>query len=641
MVQPVTTTTAALTLGQATNGSITTPGQINSFTFTLSKATSLVLGALADSLNASYPYDSSLTWTLTGPNGFSLSRALNYSDGTIFGAGNPAIALAAGAYTLSFSATTAQTGTYSFRLLDLAAATAITPGTPVTGTLSPGSDTRAYSFTATAGQTVYVDQTTYSGGSLTWRLLDPLGNVVFFDGFYTTPGSFTLATAGTYTLLLEGYVGDAGRTISYGFTVYGNTSSSPIPIDSSGNVQAPDLAVTNVTATATGGIQSGSNVTIAWSDTNQGGLATDATWTDRVIVKRADNGEILANVSLPYTGAALAAGAAAARSTTIKLPDGNDGAGALVISITTDVGNTVSEANSAGTGFTNNTTTLNVTSTVAAYPDLQVTNVSLSPGFGFQGGDTVIAHWTLTNAGNAAVSGNFAEQISIKNLQTGAVIVLKTDTVTGPVAAGATQARTLSFTWPAGLSSTGNFEIDVTADSTGQVVEAVPFSQRTDNTGTTTALSAPDLVVTGLAVTNSAALQSSDTVNLSWVDQNQGNTDTPVDWNDRVRVVNTTTGAVIIDQSVDAGGVLAAGAQRTRTLSFKLPDGTAGVGSLSISVTADQTNNGTAVITEAECQTAPARATTRPPSPRRPPCASTPTSPQSPPSPPPAPAAPR
>ena len=44
-----------------------------------------------------------------------------------------------------------QTGAYSFRLWDLAQATPLTPGTPVSGTLSPANETDLYRFTAAAG----------------------------------------------------------------------------------------------------------------------------------------------------------------------------------------------------------------------------------------------------------------------------------------------------------------------------------------------------------------------------------------------------------------------------------------------------------------------------------------------------------
>ena len=56
-----------------------------------------------------------------------------------------------GTYTLRIDGNT--TGAYGFRLLDLASATVFAPGTPQSGTLTPGNSTALYAFDATAGDT--------------------------------------------------------------------------------------------------------------------------------------------------------------------------------------------------------------------------------------------------------------------------------------------------------------------------------------------------------------------------------------------------------------------------------------------------------------------------------------------------------
>src|SRR5206468_11309779 len=67
----------------------------------------------------------------TGPSTLSLHDALPiWSDAQSIG-GNAVLALLAGNYTLSVSANGDSTGGYQFRLFDLATATALTPGTPV------------------------------------------------------------------------------------------------------------------------------------------------------------------------------------------------------------------------------------------------------------------------------------------------------------------------------------------------------------------------------------------------------------------------------------------------------------------------------------------------------------------------------
>lgn len=592
-VQPVATTTQALTLGALVNGSIGTAGASNLYTFTLAAPAGVVLAALSDSINNAYPYDRQLGWTITGPSGQVASSAFNASEGTVRGSSSPVVKLAAGSYTLAISASTDATGTYSFRLLNLAAATALTPGTPVTGTLSPASSTVAYSFAGTAGATYDFTETSYSGGNLTWRLVDPNNNVVFFNGFTSSPGKVTLPVNGTYVLLLEGYLGDTG-TASYGFGVYPVAATSPVPITPGSGVNAPDLQVTGLAVAAAGGgaIQSGGTINVSWTDSNTGTAATDASWTDSVVVTDVTTGQIIATQLLSYDAGALgalAAGAGYARSLGIALPAGAAGAGQIKVVVTTDSGSTVSEGNAAGTAFSNNTASATVTSALASYPDLQVSGVSVSPAPGYAAGATVTVSWTLTNAGSAAVAVAFNELVQVTNTVTGDTIALQSDAVAAGFAAGASAVRSLSFTWPGGLDSTGQFTATVTADSTGAVTEAVPPGNRTDNAATATFVSAPDLLVQSgsLKVTNTAALQSGDTVTLAWTDANAGDAGAPVTWNDVVSVVNTATGQTLVNQAVDAGGPLAAGGSRARSFSFQLPNGAAGAGALQIAVAVD------------------------------------------------------
>src|SRR5262245_15438167 len=110
-------------------GSIAVPGETDRYAFTLNKDTQI----LFDSETSS----SQLNWSLDGPRGNVVSsRAFSSSDPV----DNFSIApldLVSGNYTLSVQGVADATGTYQFRLLDLADASAITPGTPVSGTLNP------------------------------------------------------------------------------------------------------------------------------------------------------------------------------------------------------------------------------------------------------------------------------------------------------------------------------------------------------------------------------------------------------------------------------------------------------------------------------------------------------------------------
>src|SRR5262249_18758217 len=155
-------------------------------------------------------------WSLSGPGGTAVSsRQFSASDGTSIV--NPVLALPAGNYTLTVVSLFGQSaGAYSFRLSDLAAATPLTPGTPVSGTLNPRDSTNAYHFMAAAGQSFSLARLSASGFAFgdDWRLIDPYGNSLFSTSFDNDGGRLTLVASGNYTLLVEGSINNTG-TFSY------------------------------------------------------------------------------------------------------------------------------------------------------------------------------------------------------------------------------------------------------------------------------------------------------------------------------------------------------------------------------------------------------------------------------------------
>jgi len=159
----------------------------------------------------------SIFWTLAGPAGIHVSnRPFNNSDS--FDIGNPVLSLPAGAYTITIDASGDVTGSYTFRLMDLTSATPFTPATPVSGALTPATETDLYRFDVVAGQQYYFDVTT-SASNASWRLIDPFSNVVFFSGFGSDVDTITLSRAGTYTLMIEGRFNAGSGTASYAFDV--------------------------------------------------------------------------------------------------------------------------------------------------------------------------------------------------------------------------------------------------------------------------------------------------------------------------------------------------------------------------------------------------------------------------------------
>src|SRR4030095_4835752 len=101
---------------------------------------------------------------------------------------------------------------------DLASATAINPGTAVSGTLNPGNASDFYRFDARAGDRFYFDQQSRSGGNVYWRLIDPYGQQVWTNSSFGDVDPQTLGFTGTYTLLVEGYILNTSP-VNYSFNV--------------------------------------------------------------------------------------------------------------------------------------------------------------------------------------------------------------------------------------------------------------------------------------------------------------------------------------------------------------------------------------------------------------------------------------
>src|SRR6185503_10850414 len=123
--QRVTDDTAPLTLGARVDGTIAHTGQSDRYTFSLAADTRLYFDTFTDV---------DFQWSLTGPRGALVTSAsMRFIDGPD---GNPFISAIAGAYTLTVNGPDDRIGNYSFRVLDLGAATPFTPGTAVSGSLS-------------------------------------------------------------------------------------------------------------------------------------------------------------------------------------------------------------------------------------------------------------------------------------------------------------------------------------------------------------------------------------------------------------------------------------------------------------------------------------------------------------------------
>ncbi|MBV8656560.1 MAG: VCBS repeat-containing protein, partial [Burkholderiales bacterium] len=371
-----------------------------------------------------------------------------------------------------------------------------------------------------------------------------------------------------------------------------------------------DLRVSNIAVTpaASGTIQSGGIVNIAWTTTNQGIQATLGNFQEQVVVINKATGAVVAKVSVPYVESAagngpIAKGQSVARSVSLRLPDGPLSAGMLEVSVETDADFSQNENQNA---LAHNIGVADFASTLAPYPDLQVGGLSLSPASNWQAGQTVTVSWNAANSGTGAAQGNWNERVQLVNTTTGAVVADLTQAFTSQnIAAGASAARTVSFTWPAGLNGVGQFQLTVTVDSTKQLVEYnAQGAIAGDNTGTQQLVVGPSIVAQNIAIAQTG-LHDGQLVTLNWTDLNQGSVAVPGQYQDRVTIyhqnVDGSLGAIVSDTAVafdDAGNPLAAGASRARSASFTLPVGATGAGNFVAVVAADSQASGAVSVFE-------------------------------------------
>ena len=241
-------------------GNIELPGGFDRYTFTATAGQRVFADRLAGACT--------LNWRLEGPagSGFASRRLCDADPGQL--------TLSAGAYTITVdtAAGSTATGTYSFRITSVpdpqsftySLGTTVSDGQPAAGAGNiemPGAIDR-YSFTATAGQRVFVDRLT-GPCTVNWRLEGP-GGPAFPSRRLCDPdpGQLVLG-AGTYTITVDTpTTSDATGTYSFRITnvpgpqsftyEVGTTVSDGQPAAGAGNIEMPG-AVDRYSFTATAG----------------------------------------------------------------------------------------------------------------------------------------------------------------------------------------------------------------------------------------------------------------------------------------------------------------------------------------------------------------------------------------------------
>ncbi|MBW4532174.1 MAG: VCBS repeat-containing protein [Aphanothece saxicola GSE-SYN-MK-01-06B] len=213
LVTPTTTTTA-LSLNTPVSGTIAEMGERDIYTFTGTVGQRLFYDALTNDFSKNFRV------RLTDPSGDIVSlNQQHYSDSN-----TPFTLTEAGTYQLVLESTSAfslDTGSYSFQLLDLAAATELSFDTVTTGTLAPGQETDLYRFTGSAGQRLVFDSQTPGFPSANWGLFGPT-NQFLTNQNITTDLELNLTADGTYILAIDGA---SATTINYSFSLITPTTA--------------------------------------------------------------------------------------------------------------------------------------------------------------------------------------------------------------------------------------------------------------------------------------------------------------------------------------------------------------------------------------------------------------------------------
>lgn len=594
--RPVTHVNHALALDAIATDTFSVPGVRHTWQFSLAAPQELWFDALTNTTGA--------TWTLSrADNVLVSSRGFLGSDGLDIG--NSLLDLPAGDYTITIALGLNNTGTYAFRLVSPASATPMFPDTDVAVLLDPPMTTRLLTFNGTAGDQYYFDGRALTGsGNVTARLYAPDGTMLFSRYSTDDEPTFALPFTGTYLLALEGRIYNGSGPVTANFALITNPSKPVDPLFQ--NTTLPDLVVLSPTVSPATGLKSGDAFTLSWIDRNTGQLATSGQFTDRVTVRNTDLNQVIINTTLPYVPGDAGNGpidpaTQRSRQLALTLPAGAAGAGHFSVTVTADSLNQIAEYNAGGTGEANNSASTTFSSSLAAYPDLQVIDLAAVPATGWSAGSIVQFSWAVTNTGPATATGSWVDRVIVRNASRSTVLlttnVVHDANLDGNLPAGGRRNRSAQFIVPAGLNGTGIFEISVETDALAQIVEAQSDGSGEDNNVTMiTVRSAPDLQIGTVSATPSPAAQSGANLAISWTVNNAGSGPVETSFSDRVKVTNLDTGGTLIDtpsgyNPASAGnGAILPGTTRNRSINVKLPDGPTAVGHLQIEVSADTYN---------------------------------------------------
>jgi len=361
-------------------------------------------------------------------------------------------------------------------------------------------------------------------------------------------------------------------------------------------IHAPDLIVESVVAGTAA--RFGDPVSLDWTVHNQGSSKTMDTWDDRIWLSK--DGSLGIGDALVATIPALVTPLAVdqeyvQREVAVPLPliHGLDEGGYFLL-VEADGSNQQTESDE-----NNNVTTRGpIELTYPDLPDLQVSSLNVMETDLHSGGSMTV-RWSLFNASDGAVDTVVPERIVVKRIDNEQIILsaqMSYDPyVQGPIASGASVLCEYVFVLPDGPEGAGQLEIKVMADWTDQIFEYTDTGEAEDNNTAILVVESalapyPDLALSDLTV-DPANVQTGDEIALTWQVENIGAAPTSLSFIEEITLTNTDTGQILLIQTlVDdpaLPGLLEVGQTRSRQVSLTVPDGSASVGQLEVSVAVD------------------------------------------------------
>ncbi|MEW6158988.1 MAG: putative Ig domain-containing protein, partial [Verrucomicrobiota bacterium] len=232
--------TLPLNVGTAVSGVITTPAEMDRFTFSGSRGERLYFDAL-DLDNEGIFY------TIQAPSGAIVRQDFQGNDSA------PFYLLETGVYTVTLESNSDQTGDYKFDLRNLGNVTTWNLGQATVGRLDPSASTQVYRHEGVAGERLNFESLSSPELSgVSWRFFGPANQELAGGTMAGNLGEVFLPTTGSYVILVQGLV--EGAPIDYSFRISRVSSPSGTATGfgtrRTGNVDGSTTANFNYTAPA-------------------------------------------------------------------------------------------------------------------------------------------------------------------------------------------------------------------------------------------------------------------------------------------------------------------------------------------------------------------------------------------------------